>query len=112
MPDDPVIHLAALAYLSDETLIDNAMLPHGLRWSDDRLQGASLDHALWLLRPARADQWLLFEQTVVSTASARGLVRGELYTADGTLIAAASQEGLLRWSGPVPPSSPPPARAT
>jgi acyl-CoA thioesterase-2 len=98
LPDDPLLHAAALAYASDETLVDNTMLPHGRRWSDPDLQGASLDHAMWFCRPARADQWLLFEQTVVSTAGARGLVRGDLYTPAGELIATATQEGLIRVS--------------
>lgn len=100
LPDDPLVHAAALAYASDETLIDNSMLPHARRWSDPDLQGASLDHAMWFLRPTRADQWLLFEQTVVSTAGGRGLARGDLYTPDGSLVATATQEGLLRLAAP------------
>ena len=96
LPDDPLVHVAALAYASDETLIDNSMLPHGRRWSDADVQGASLDHAMWFLRPGRADRWLLFEQTVVSTAAGRALARGDLYSADGTLLATATQEGLIR----------------
>jgi len=94
--EDAAVHAAALAYLSDETLIDQAMLPHGMRWSDARLEGASLDHAMWFCRPARADEWLLFEQTVLSTAGGRGQVRGDLYRPDGTLVATVTQEGLLR----------------
>ncbi len=94
--DDPAVHAAALAYLSDETLIDNAMLPHGLRWTDDRLQGASLDHAMWFCRPARADGWLLYEQTVLSTAGARAQVRGDFLRPDGVLVATVVQEGLVR----------------
>ncbi|MDH4148458.1 MAG: thioesterase family protein [Acidimicrobiia bacterium] len=96
LPDDPLVHAAAIAYASDETLVDNAMLVHGMRWSDPRVIGASLDHALWFCRPARADRWLLFEQTVVSTSASRGLVRGDLRLADGTLVATATQEGLIR----------------
>ena len=94
--DDPLTHAAALAYLSDETLIDNCTLPHGLLWGDERVQGASLDHAMWFCRPARADGWLLFEQTVLSTAGARAQVRGDLFRPDGLLVATAVQEGLVR----------------
>jgi acyl-CoA thioesterase-2 len=97
--DDPAVHAAAIAYLSDETLVDQSMLPHGLRWSDERLEAASLDHAMWFCRPARADEWLLFCQTVVSTAGARAQVRGDLFQADGTLVATACQEGLIRFGG-------------
>lgn len=95
----PGLHEAALAYLSDETLIDQAMLPHGRRWSDADLEAASLDHAMWFCRPARADEWLLYEQTVLSTAGGRGQVRGDLYRPDGTLVATACQEGLIRLTG-------------
>ena len=96
LPDDPLVHAAALAYASDETLIDNSMLPHGRRWSDADLQGASLDHAMWFLRPGRADSWLLFSQVVVSTAGGRAPARGDLHRADGVLVATATQEGLIR----------------
>ena len=99
LPDDPAAHVAALAYLSDATLIDQVLLPHGYRWMDARLTGASLDHAMWFHRPARADQWLLFDQRVQATGGARGLVTGRLYAADGALVATCTQEGLMRWSG-------------
>ena len=73
------------------------MLPHGYRWQDERLDGASLDHAMWFHRAARADEWLLFDQTVVATAGARGLVTARFYTVDGLLVATCTQEGLMRW---------------
>jgi acyl-CoA thioesterase II len=94
--DDPLLHAAALAYASDEALVDNTLLPHALRWSDPRLIGASLDHAMWFCRSARADRWSLFAQSVVSTAGGRGLARGELYDESGRLCAVAVQEGLIR----------------
>jgi acyl-CoA thioesterase-2 len=97
LADDPALHAAALAYLSDSTLVDHVMLPHGYRWQDARLEGASLDHAMWFHRAARADQWLLFDQTVVATAGARGLVTARFYTAGGVLVATCTQEGLMRW---------------
>lgn len=97
--DDAALHAAALAYLSDSTLVDHVMLPHGHRWQDARVDGASLNHAMWFHRPARADQWLLFDQSVIATSGARGLVTGRFYTAAGTLVATCSQEGLMRWPG-------------
>lgn len=100
LPDDPAVHQAALAYLSDATLVDHVLLPHGFRWSDARLTGVSLDHAMWFHRPCRADEWLLYEQRVESTGGARGLATGRFYTADGTLVANCAQEGLMRWSDP------------
>jgi acyl-CoA thioesterase-2 len=97
LPDDPRIHAAALAYLADSTLVDHVMLPHGLRWQDGRLTGASLDHAMWFHRPARADRWLLYDQQVEATAGARGMTTGRFIDAQGLVVATCGQEGLMRW---------------
>ncbi len=99
LPDDPVLHAAGLAYLADSTLVDHVMLPHGHRWQDARLTGTSLDHAMWFHRAERADQWLLYDQWVEATGSARGLAGGRLVTADGAVVATCGQEGLMRWGG-------------
>ncbi len=96
LPDDPAIHRAALLYLSDMTLLGAALRPHGLTIYDHRLQVASLDHALWFHRPARADAWILYAQESPNASSATGLVQGLLYAQDGTLAASVAQEGLLR----------------
>lgn len=98
LSDDPGIHAAGLAYLADATLIDHVLLPHGYRWSDARLTGASLDHAMWFRKPVRADQWFLYDQRVESTGSARGLATGRFYSPDGELVATCTQEGLIRWN--------------
>ena len=96
LPDDPAIHRAALAYLSDMTLLDTALVAHGHTISDGRFQLASLDHALWLHRPCRADDWLLYVQDSPNAHGARGLTRGLLYTRAGVLAASVVQEGLMR----------------
>lgn len=98
VPPGHAVHDAGLAYLSDATLIDHVLLPHGHRWHDRRLTGASLDHAMWFHRPARADRWLRFDQTVETTSGGRGLATGRLRTADGQLVATCAQEGLIRWT--------------
>ena len=97
LPDSQNIHEAGLAYLSDSTLVDHVMLPLGMRWQDPELVGASLDHAMWFHRPARADEWLLFVQTVEATGRGRGLARGSLFTRRGELAATCMQEGLIRF---------------
>ena len=96
LPDDPAIHRAALAYLSDMTLLDTALVAHGHTISDGRHQVASLDHALWLHRPFRADDWLLYVQDSPNAHGARGLTRGLIYTRAGALAASVAQEGLMR----------------
>lgn len=91
------LHQAGLAYLSDATLVDHIMLPHGLRWQDADFVGTSLDHAMWFHRPAPADEWLLFEQIPVVTGAGRGLAQGRFFTQSGDLVASCVQEGLMRW---------------
>jgi acyl-CoA thioesterase-2 len=96
LPDDPAIHRAVLAYLSDMTLLDTALVAHGRCVFDDDIQGASLDHALWFHRPFRADDWLLYALDSPTTIGGRGLARGSLFSRDGRLVASVTQEGLLR----------------
>jgi acyl-CoA thioesterase-2 len=96
LPDDPLLHVCLMTYISDLTLLDTVLLAHGVSWYDGRTSGASLDHAMWFHRPFRADQWLLYAQESPITSGARGLARGEVFTADGDLVVSVVQEGLIR----------------
>lgn len=94
--DDPSQHLQLLTYMSDMTLLDNVVLPHGRRGSLGPLMMASIDHALWFHRPVRVDDWLLYVQDSPSASGARGFARGSIFARDGTLVASVAQEGLMR----------------
>lgn len=96
LPDDPAIHQAVLAYASDMTLLDSTLITHGRTVFDKTIQAASLDHALWIHRPFRADDWLLYAQESPFTGAARGFARGSIYTREGVLVASVAQEGLIR----------------
>ncbi|MEM8973317.1 MAG: acyl-CoA thioesterase II [Pseudomonadota bacterium] len=96
LPDDPRLHQCILAYASDFTLLDTALIAHGKPMFASDVQMASLDHAMWLHRPFRADDWLLYVQDSPSTSGARGFCRGSMYTRDGRLVASTTQEGLMR----------------
>nr|WP_247642338.1 acyl-CoA thioesterase domain-containing protein [Brucella suis] len=96
VPDDRALQAAILAYLSDMTLLDTSLHPHGRFIFDRDMQVASLDHAMWFHRPCRLDDWLLYTQDAPSASGARGFNRGALYTRDGVLIASVAQEGLIR----------------
>lgn len=93
--DDPVLHRALLAFVSDISLLDTALLPHGKSIFSD-VQVASLDHAMWFHRPFRADDWLLYVQDSPSASGGRGFNRGAIYTREGVLVASVAQEGLIR----------------
>jgi acyl-CoA thioesterase-2 len=96
LPDEPAIHQCVLAYASDMTLLDAALIPHGRSVFDKDIMAASLDHALWFHRPFRADDWLLYAQDSPNLSGARGFSRGLIFSRDGTLVASVAQEGLLR----------------
>ena len=96
LPQDQVIHRAVLAYLSDMTLLDTALIAHGRSIFDPAIQGASLDHSLWFHAPVQADQWMLYAQDSPSSGHARALTRGQIFSRDGKLLASVVQEGLIR----------------
>ncbi len=96
LPDDIHLHQCVLAYASDMTLLDTSTLPHGLSAGNESLQVASLDHTMWVHRPFRADEWLLYVQESPSASGARGFNTGRVFTRDGVLIASVAQEGLIR----------------
>jgi acyl-CoA thioesterase-2 len=103
LPDDPLLHQCVVAYASDLTLLDTAVMPHQINYTDANFQVASLDHAMWFHRPFRADDWLLYHQKSPSAFGARGLAEGFIYSRDGRLCVTVIQEGLMR------PLSPPAA---
>ncbi len=96
LPDELSLHQCALAYASDMTLLDASLTPHGRTLFEKEFMAASLDHALWLHRPFRADEWLLYAQDTPSLQGSRGFARGLIFTRDGALVASVAQEGLVR----------------
>jgi acyl-CoA thioesterase-2 len=100
LPDDPVVHRAVLAYLSDMLLIDTALAPHRTSVFSSKMQVASLDHAIWFHRPFRADEWLLYSQDSPSASGALGFARGMIHDRAGRLVASFAQEGLIRRRDP------------
>lgn len=97
--EDENLHRAAIAYCSDMGLLATALRPHAIPLGAAMLQRASLDHALWLHEPARADEWLLFTMESPWAGHARGFNRGIIYARDGRLVASAAQEALIRVRG-------------
>jgi acyl-CoA thioesterase II len=116
--DDPVLHAALLAWMSDKTVSDVTLFPHGRRWTDAGSDVLSLDHAMWFLRPSRADEWALFLHEAPFTGGGRGLARGDLFSLGGGRVASVVQEALVIDEGPAgrpaagagglaPPAAPP-----
>ncbi len=96
MPDDKRIHQYLLGYASDFNFLPVALQPHGKGFLEPGMQVATIDHSMWFHRPFDLNQWLLYSVESTSASGARGFVRGEFYTQDGTLVASTVQEGVMR----------------
>lgn len=94
--DVPYLQHAMLAYASDFTLLDTALIAHGKMLFDRDVQLASLDHAMWFHRPFTFDDWVLYVQESPTAAGARGFCRGTIFDRQGRLVASTVQEGLMR----------------
>ena len=94
--DDLPLNQCVLAYASDFTLLDTALIAHGRFIFDPTLMLASLDHSVWFHRRFRIDDWLLYAQDSPSSGGGRAFCRGTLFTRSGELVASTTQEGLVR----------------
>ena len=79
MPDDPVLHTAALVYSSDTTVLDSIITTHGLSWGFDRIFAATVNHSVWFHRPVRFDDWVLYSTSSPVAADSRGLGTGHFF---------------------------------
>jgi acyl-CoA thioesterase-2 len=93
LPADPLLHMAALVFLGD-------FYPHwpferriGRSFAYDRFQ--TLDHALWVHRPPRWDDWWLLESTSEVAHAGRALSRRRIFTREGALVASTAQAALV-----------------
>lgn len=90
LPDDQLMHAAALTYLSD---ISTGLV----RFHDEEFSSSSsLDHAVWFHRPADATRWTLMDCVPHTVANGRGFYSGSLRDQDGVLVASFTQEALFR----------------
>ena len=97
LAEDPTMHQAAIAYASDMGLLHVGLRPHLELGNGEPLDTASLDHAIWFHRFARADDWLLHVERSPIGSCGRGLSFGSIFARDGTLVASVAQEILIRW---------------
>jgi acyl-CoA thioesterase-2 len=97
MPDDPVLHAAALVYSSDTTVLDSIITTHGLSWGFDRIFAVTMNHSVWFHRPLRFDEWVLYSTSSPVAAESRGLGTGHFFDRSGTLLATVVQEGIVKY---------------
>jgi acyl-CoA thioesterase-2 len=97
MPDDRVLHNAALVYASDTTVLDSIITTHGLSWGYDRIFAVTMNHSVWFHRPTRFDEWVLYSTTSPVAADSRGLGTGHFFDRSGRLLATVVQEGIVKY---------------
>jgi acyl-CoA thioesterase II len=96
MPDDPVLHTAALVYSSDTTVLDSIITTHGLSWGFDRIFAVTMNHSVWFHRPIRFDEWVLYATSSPVAADSRGLGTGHFFDEGGRVLATVVQEGIVK----------------
>lgn len=94
LPDDPLMHACAVAWISDTSMTRTGALPD--RDAGRPVQHASLDHTLRFHREPRADTWLLTDEISPIRVGGRALVRGAIFDEAGLLVASTDQECLMR----------------
>jgi acyl-CoA thioesterase-2 len=96
MPDDPVLHTAAMIYSSDTTVLDSIITTHGLSWGYDRIFAVTTNHSVWFHRPVRFDEWVLYSTSSPVSADSRGLGTGHFFDRSGQVLATVVQEGIVK----------------
>ena len=96
MPDDQVLHAAALVYASDTTVLDSIITTHGLSWGFDRIFAVTMNHSVWLHRPVHFDDWVLYSTSSPVAADSRGLGTGHFFDRTGQLLATVVQQGIVK----------------
>ncbi|HVQ97860.1 MAG TPA: acyl-CoA thioesterase II [Mycobacterium sp.] len=97
LPDDPVLHTAAMVYSSDTTVLDSVVTTHGLSWGTDRIFAASVNHSMWFHRQVDFNDWALYSTSSPVAADSRGLGAGHFFDRSGRLVATVAQEGLVKY---------------
>lgn len=97
LPDDPVLHTAAMVYASDTTVLDSIITTHGLSWGFDRIFAVSANHSVWFHRPVRFDEWVLYSTASPVAADSRGLGTGHFFDRSGQVVATVVQEGIVKY---------------
>lgn len=84
-----------LAFISDATILQSSVKPHGVNFGDPDLRMSTINHSMWFHRPFQAGQWLLLHSNCSSTGAGRALSGAEVYTEEGVLACTISQQAAM-----------------
>lgn len=85
-----------LAYLSDMTVLNGSLHPHGRNFFDAEITMASLDHGLWIHNPPDFSDWLLMSHEALGNDAGMGLGKLNIFNRAGTLTASVVQQGFIK----------------
>lgn len=94
--NDRRLQQCLLAYFTDFHCIPTMLHPHECGVFQQKARFATLDHSMHIHRTFDFNQglWLVLQSPVAN--GARGLTTGQVFSADGILVAGYRQEGLIR----------------
>ncbi len=98
-PSDSSINQALLAFLTEGFLIGAAMRPHagvGQSQAHVTLSTGVLAENLTFHEPCPASDWLLLEQRSTYAGHGKSFGRGDVFRADGSLVASYVQDSMIR----------------
>ncbi|MFN8088325.1 MAG: acyl-CoA thioesterase II [Mycobacterium sp.] len=99
MPDDPMLHTAAMIYASDTTILDSIITTHGLSWGWDRIFAVTVNHSVWFHRQVDFADWVLYSTASPAAADSRGVGMGHFFNRSGEVVATVAQEGVVKHFG-------------
>jgi len=97
MPEDPVLHTAAMVYSSDTTVLDSIITTHGLSWGWDRIFAVTINHSVWFHRQVDFSDWVLYSTMSPVASESRGLGMGHFFSPAGEVVATVVQEGIVKY---------------
>lgn len=87
---------ALLLYTCDQVMLEPVLRGHGIHWLEPGLSLATLDHSMWFHHDVDPTAWYLYQQDAPAASGGRGLARANIFSPAGTLVASATQEGMIR----------------
>jgi acyl-CoA thioesterase len=99
VPTDPALAKALIAHFTGHLSISTTMRAHpgiGTSTAHDTLSTGVMAIAVTFHDPVVWDGWLLYHHESVQVGAGMSLVRGQVFTEEGRLLASFSQDGMIR----------------
>ena len=101
---DPLVSAAAIAYISDLTLMSVPLVAQGILGDGSDALGSSFDHVLRFYAVPDRLEWVYYQQRAEVSGARTVEASGLLLDRDGRLIASVSQQGVVQ-AGPQRPAN-------